>query len=182
MLLFPCPINCVFVSTDNIRQERKGNYSKSSLQNKNNGPQNISLLHTHTVFSERVVFPRTGGFRGWMSWNNPWWWGCEAGERLIKTAGSLVSRNPRRGLVLPLVLFTHSNTFSPSELRWSWRMSCINLKAVGPADLISPQERHISDLFICGRALGGLFLLYLYSTHHSTKVMTESPEERETDT
>lgn len=61
-------------------------------------------------------------------------------------------------------------------------MSCINLKAVGPVNLIAPHERHISDLFICGHALGGLFLLNLYSTHHSTKVMTESPEERETDT
>lgn len=129
----------------------------SHLKNKNNGPQNILLLHAHIVFSECVVFPRAGGFRGWMSWNNPWWWGCEAGERLIKTAGSLVSRNPCRGLGFPLV----SYTFSPSGLRWSARMSCINLKAVGPVDLIAPQERQIQDLFICGHALGVLFLLSL---------------------
>lgn len=40
---------------------------------------------------------------------------------------------------------------------------CINLKAVGPVNLIAPHERHISDLFICGHALGGLFLLNLCS-------------------
>lgn len=159
MPLFPCQINSVFVSTDNIRQERKGNYSKSSPKQEQWPPKYFSA-RLRCVFRACRHSPEREGLED------------ECPETILDDEGVKRGRDSSRpqGVQCPeipagvSVYRSCCSTFLPSGLRWSGRMSCINLKAVGPVNLIAPHERHISDLFICGHALGGLFLLNLYTS------------------